>query len=76
MPGGPAGQPDTRLGLHNSGPYPAMTGAEMRASLELLPSWALAQKATANRQVIAVTPQRLAAGTRWRACTRSRAWPG
>jgi hypothetical protein len=34
----------------------------MRTSLELLPSWVLAQKAAANRQVIAVTRQRLAAG--------------
>jgi hypothetical protein len=39
-----------------------MTRAEMRESLELLPSWALAQKAAANRQVIAVMRQRLAAG--------------
>jgi hypothetical protein len=34
----------------------------MRESLELLPSWVLAQKAAANRQVIAVMRQRLAAG--------------
>jgi Integrase core domain len=40
-----------------------MTRAEMRESLELLlPSWVLAQKAAANRQVIAVMRQRLAAG--------------
>ena len=44
------------------GPYPVMTRAQMRASLALLPSWVLAQKAVANRQVIAVTRQRLAAG--------------
>ena len=55
-------QPDTHLGLHDPGSYPAMTRAEMRESLELLPSWVLAQKAAANRQVIAVTRQRLAAG--------------
>jgi hypothetical protein len=55
-------QPDRRLGLHDSGPYPLMTRAEMRESLELLPSWALQQKAAANRQVIAVMRQRLAAG--------------
>ena len=53
---------DTCLGLDDPGPYPAMTRADMRASLELLPSWVLAQKAAANRQVIAVTRQRLAAG--------------
>jgi hypothetical protein len=47
---------------HGAGPYPAMTRAEMRESLELLPSWVLAQKAAANRQVIAVMRQRLAAG--------------
>ena len=34
----------------------------MRASLELLPTWVLEQKAAANRQVIAVMRQRLAAG--------------
>jgi hypothetical protein len=55
-------QPDTRLGLHDPGPYPPMTPAEMRESLELLPSWVLAQKAAANRQLIAVMRQRLAAG--------------
>ena len=55
-------QPATRLGLLDPGPYPAMTRAEMRESLELLPSWVLAQKAAANRQVIAVMCQRLAAG--------------
>ena len=54
-------QPDTHLGLHDPGPYPAMTRAQMRESLALLPSWVLAQKAAANRQVIAVTRQRLAA---------------
>jgi hypothetical protein len=45
-----------------SGPYPVMTRAEMRAGLDLLPTWALEQKAAANRQVIAVMRQRLAAG--------------
>ena len=55
-------QPDTRVGVHDFGPYPAMTRAEMRESLALLPSWVLAQKAAANRQVIAVMRQRLAAG--------------
>jgi hypothetical protein len=34
----------------------------MRAGLDLLPTWALEQKAAANRQVIAVMRQRLAAG--------------
>jgi hypothetical protein len=55
-------QPDTRLSLHGPDPYPAMTRDQMRASLELLPSWVLAQKAAANRQVISVMRQRLAAG--------------
>jgi hypothetical protein len=45
-----------------SGPYPVMTRAEMRAGLDLLPSWALEQKAAANRQVIAIMRQRLGAG--------------
>jgi hypothetical protein len=52
----------TRLSLHDPCPYPLMTRAEMRESLELLPSWVLAQKAAANRQVIAFMRQRLAAG--------------
>jgi hypothetical protein len=34
-------------------PYPVMTRAEMRAGLDLLPTWALEQKAAANRQLIA-----------------------
>jgi hypothetical protein len=55
-------QPDTRLSLHDPGPYPVMIRVQMRESLELLPSWVLKQKAAANRQVIAVMRQRLAAG--------------
>src|ERR671913_2257534 len=47
---------------HGAGPYPVMTRAEMRASLDLLPTWVLEQKAAANRQVIAVMGERLAAG--------------
>jgi hypothetical protein len=47
---------------HGAGPYPVMTRAEMRAALDLLPTWALEQKAAANRQVIAVMRSRLAAG--------------
>ena len=47
---------------HGSGPYPVMTRAEMRAGLDLMPTWALEQKATGNRQVIAVMRERLAAG--------------
>jgi hypothetical protein len=47
---------------HGAGPYPVMTRAEMRAGLDLLPTWALAQKAAANRQMIAVMRERLAAG--------------
>jgi hypothetical protein len=47
---------------HGAGPYPVMTRAQMRAGLDLLPTWALAQKAAANRQRIAVMRQRLAVG--------------
>ena len=47
---------------HGSGPYPVMTRAEMRTGLDQLPTWALEQKAAANRQVIAIMRQRLAAG--------------
>jgi hypothetical protein len=47
---------------HGAGPYPVMTRAEIRESLELLPSWVLEQKAAANRQVIAVKREQLGAG--------------
>jgi hypothetical protein len=39
-----------------------MTWAEMRAGLDQLPTWALEQKAAANRQLIAAMRRRLAAG--------------
>ena len=39
-----------------------MTRAQMRESLALPPSWALQQKAAADRQLIVITRQRLAAG--------------
>ena len=61
---------------HGAGPYPMMTRAQMRADLELLPTWALEQKAAANRQLIAAMRLRLAAGEQVVACTRSRGWPG
>jgi hypothetical protein len=47
---------------YGSGPYPVMTRAQMRAGLDLLPTWALEQKAAANRQLITVMRQRLATG--------------
>jgi hypothetical protein len=47
---------------HGSGPYPVMTCAEMRTGLDLLPTWALEQKADANRHVIATMRERLVAG--------------
>ena len=46
------------------GPYPDLTDAEMRAGLDLLPTWVLQQKAAANRQVIAVMRGRLERGER------------
>jgi hypothetical protein len=63
---------------HGSGPYLVMTRAQMRAGLDLLPTWALEQKAAANRQVIAVMRKRLAAppARPLLACTRSRDWDG
>jgi hypothetical protein len=42
--------------------YPDPTDAELRARLDLLPTWALAQKAAANRQVIAIMGGRLERG--------------
>jgi hypothetical protein len=44
------------------GPYPELTDDELRAGLDLLPTWVLAQKAAANRQVIAVMGSRLERG--------------
>jgi hypothetical protein len=44
------------------GPYPDVTDAELRGGLDLLPTWALAQKAAANRQVIAMMGGRLERG--------------
>jgi hypothetical protein len=47
---------------HGSGPYPVVTRAQLRAQLDLLATWTLEQKAAANRRVIAVMRQHLAAG--------------
>jgi hypothetical protein len=44
------------------GPYPDLTDEEMRAGLDQQPTWALEQKAAANRQVIAVNRERLERG--------------
>ena len=44
------------------GPYPDLSDDEMRAGLDLLPTWVLEQKAAANRQVIAFMGERLARG--------------
>jgi hypothetical protein len=44
------------------GPYPDLTDVEMWAGLDLLPTWALKQKAAANRQVIAIMRARLERG--------------
>jgi hypothetical protein len=47
---------------HGTGSYPAITRSELRDGLDLLPTWVLERKAAANRWVIAVMRQRLAAG--------------
>jgi len=47
---------------HAPGPYRAMTQAQLRASLDLLPTWVLAHKVRANRALIASMRQRLADG--------------
>jgi hypothetical protein len=47
---------------HGSRPHPVMTRAEMGAGLELMATWALEQKAAANRQRIAAMRRRLATG--------------
>jgi hypothetical protein len=48
----------------------------MRAGLDLLPSWALEQKAAANRQLIAATRRRLAAGEQVARMYHEPGWPG
>jgi hypothetical protein len=47
------------------GPYPDLTDTELRAGLDLLPTWALQQKASANRKVIAAI-----CGSAWSAASR------
>ena len=47
---------------YGSGPYPVMTREEMRAGLDLMATWALEQKAAANRQLIVAMRPRLGAG--------------
>jgi hypothetical protein len=47
---------------HNPSPYPTLTRAELRAGLDLLPTWVLEQKTAANRQKIQEMRERLAAG--------------
>ena len=48
----------------SAGPYPAMSDQEQRAALDLLPTWVLEQKATANRALVKEVRQRLAGGQR------------
>jgi hypothetical protein len=43
-------------------PYPDLTDEELRAGLDLLPTWVLEVKAAANRRVIAVMRHRLERG--------------
>ena len=45
-----------------AGPAPIPSWPGPRCALELLPTWALEQKAAANRQIIGVMRSRLAAG--------------
>jgi hypothetical protein len=61
---------------HGSGPYPVMTRAEMRAGLNLMPTWALERKAAANRQVIGIMRRRLAAGEEVVRMYQERGWRG
>jgi hypothetical protein len=49
----------TCLAARARGPYPDLTDEEPHAGLNLLPTWALEQKAAANREVIAVMRARL-----------------
>jgi hypothetical protein len=58
------------------GPYPDLSDEEMRAGLDLLPTWVLEQKAAANRQVIAVMRGRLERGSAWCRCMGRWGLPG
>jgi hypothetical protein len=49
---------------HSPLPYPAMSNEEHRAALGLLPTWVLAQMATANRALVREVRQRFAQGHR------------
>jgi hypothetical protein len=53
-----------------------LTDAELRDGLDLLPTWALAQKAAANGRVIAIMGGRVERGSRWRECMGREGWPG
>jgi hypothetical protein len=53
-----------------------MTRAEMRAGLDLMATWALEQKAAANRQLIADMRRRLAAGEQVARMYQEPGWPG
>ena len=55
---------------------PDLTDGELRDGLELLPTWALAQKAAANRQVIAVMSGRLERGEPVARMYGPLGWPG
>jgi hypothetical protein len=61
---------------HGTGPYPAVTRAELRASLNLLPTWVLETKAAANRRVIAAMRRRLAAGEQVARMYQEPGWRG
>jgi len=58
------------------GPYPDITDEEMHAGLNMMPTWALAQKVAANRQVIAVMRARLERGSGWCRCMGRLVLPG
>ena len=58
------------------GPDPELTDAELPGGLELLPTWALAHKAAANRQVIAIMGGRLERGEPVVPMYGPLGWPG
>jgi hypothetical protein len=58
------------------GPYSDLSDEELRAGLNLLPTWALAQKVAANREVIAVMRGRLERGSGWWRCMGRWGLPG
>jgi hypothetical protein len=61
---------------HGSGPYPVMTRTELRAGLDLLPTWRWSRRRLLTVRSSPSCASAWRPASRWLACTRSRGWPG